>query len=283
MRNILHNIRNSRFILALLVVVLHACRFLGFCRGERFFQHVPYRGVVSVDCGLDRVFAIQSDGGQIENRLYWEGLYSHEPKSMRRWIELAARARTVLDIGANSGVFTLAAAVAGAGRIHAFEPVPRIHRILDTNVELNGMTNVVCSPMAIGDQIGDAEIFDPGGGAPTSASISATFANTHFGSSIASYRVPVTTIDQYCAQLEIFDVDLVKIDVEGHEEFVLKGMQEMVRTSQPAILMEVLEEYEAGLHALTMRLFGSTHDWLRIVEGTGEPNRNVLLLPKRRA
>ncbi len=137
--------------------------------------------------------------------------------------------------------------------------------------------------MAVGEQVGDAEIFDPGGDAPTSASISAEFAHSHFGNNIASYRVPVTSIDEYCAEHGICDVDLVKVDVEGHEEFALKGMQEMVRTSQPAILMEVLEEYEAELYELTIRLFGTAYDWHRIDEGTGEPNRNVMLLPKSKA
>ncbi len=283
MRALIRTIRDSSLVLTPLVVGLRVCRSLGFFRGRRFFEHVPYRGVVSVDCNDGDKFVVRSYGGQIENGLYWEGLYSHEPMSMRRWVDLAASARTVLDIGANSGIFSLAAAAAGAGRIHAFEPVPRVHQILVTNVELNGMDNVVCSVMAVGEQVGDAEIFDPGGDAPTSASISAEFADSHFGNNIASYRVPVTSIDQYCAEHGICDVDLVKIDVEGHEEFALKGMQETVRTSQPAILMEVLEEYEAELHELTIGLFGTAYDWHRIDEGTGEPNRNVMLLPKSKA
>lgn len=280
MRSLLRAIRDSRMVMAPLLAGLRACRSIGFFQGQRFHQHVPYRGVVSVDCDNGRNFLVRSYGGQIENGLYWEGLYSHEPMSMRQWVRLASGARTVLDIGANSGIFSLAASAVGAGRVHAFEPVPRIHQILVNNVELNGMNNVVCLDKAVGDENGAAEIFDPGGDAPTSASISRGFAHSHFGSNVASYSVQVTSVDQYCAENEICDVDLVKVDVEGHEEFALRGMQETVRRYQPAILMEVLEEYEAGLRELTAQLFGVAYEWNRINEGTGEPNRNVMLIPK---
>ena len=83
-------------------------------RGERYFKHVPFRGIVRVQTPNGRSFRIKSQGENIENGLYWEGLNAFEPESMGAWVQLSSTARTVLDVGANSGVYMLAAAASGA-------------------------------------------------------------------------------------------------------------------------------------------------------------------------
>jgi len=239
---------------------------------------VPYRGIVTVDCGNGEFFRIKSRGDAIENGLYWDGMYAHEPESMRHWVERARRSGVVLDIGANSGVFALIAAAVGARTVHAFEPLPRVHAILAHNVSLNDRSPIDAWPFAVGSEDGVATIFDPGGVAPTSASLSAEFASGHFGD-LPGSDVRVVAIDSFCREHGIESVDLIKVDVEGYEEHALRGMRAIVFSSRPAILMEVLPGQEASLRQVVEELWPAMYSWTAVDEGKGHVSRNVILLP----
>lgn len=272
-------IRDHSLVLRPLSMGLRVFRSMGMLRGERVYRHVPYRGLVTVHLPGGRLFRIVAHGGVIENGLYWDGLFSHEPSSMRAWIEYAKDAACVLDIGANSGIFALAACGAGAKHVHAFEPMPRVREVLRENCHANVFNNLQLWPYAVGDECGTATLYDPGGDAPTSASLSSDFALAHFGE-LPGINVDVVTIDEFRRRHEIGHVDLIKLDVEGHEEHALRGMRETVLSCRPVILMEVLDEYEEQLRSAVSVLFGDCYEWSRIVEGDGGPDRNVLLKPR---
>jgi FkbM family methyltransferase len=278
MKRFLKRIRDRPRVLAISAAILRAMRRFGWLRSRRIYSHVPYKGIVTVDCGAGRNFRIRSEGHNIENGLYWDGLFAHEPASMRAWVERAASAEVVFDIGANSGVFCLAAAAAGARLVHAFEPLPRVHRILAGNVALNPAFPITTWPVAIGAEDGSADIFDPGGDAPTSASLSAEFAAAHFGD-LPSSRIDVRTVDSICRERGIRTLDLVKIDVEGYEEPALRGMRDMVSACRPVLLMEVLPGQEAQLKGVVDELWPDVYAWCCIEEGGGHVSRNVLLTP----
>lgn len=279
MKKWLRRLRSRPVVLGTAVKTLGALRSLGLMRSSGVYKHVPYRGIVVVDCGDGRSFRIESNGHSIENGLYWEGLFAHEPETMRQWVERAGQARVVLDIGANSGVFALAAGAMGAGQVHAFEPLPRVHRILRENVDLNGWSHVHAWPMAVGAQSGRAKLFDPGGEAATSASLSVEFSQSNFGT-LPSVDIEVVSVDAFCAARGIERVDLVKLDVEGYEAFALRGMQRMVADSLPVILMEVLDEQEGPLRSVVEELWPGRYAWNAIEEGVGHVSRNVLLRPR---
>lgn len=246
---------------------------------ERYYRHVPYRGMVEVAVVPGHSFRIVARGGHIENSLYWEGTYGHEAVSMRTWVEMARRSKVVLDIGANSGVFALVAASMGATQVHAFEPLPRIYEILRENIAANSFTSIKAWQCAVSDKPGEAELFDPGGDAPTSASLSCQFSHSHLGEAIPTERVRVTSVDVFCTERGIGHVDLIKIDVEGHEELALRGMVLTVLRCRPVIIIEVLDEYELRLRSVVVELFGAGYLWKRIDEGNEYPNHNVLLTP----
>lgn len=279
MRRLLRRIRDNPMVLAACIASLRSLRALGLMRSRRIYSHVPYRGIVTVDCGSGRSFRIRSRGHKIENGLYWDGFLAHEPRTMALWIEHAASADAVLDIGANSGVFALAAAAVGAKSIHAFEPVPRVHGILTENLQLNDTTRLHGWACAIGAENGSATIFDPGGDAPTSASLSSEFAREHLGQT-SGMQVDVISIDRFCAERGLENVDLVKIDVEGYEESALRGMRETVRRCTPVILMEVLQGQERKLRDAIEALWPAVYSWSPIDEGGKHVSRNVLLVPR---
>jgi FkbM family methyltransferase len=278
MKRWVRQIRDNALILKVCVASLQLLRSLGLMRARRIYSHVPFRGTVTVDCGSGRSFRIESRGHNIENGLYWDGLFAHEPESMTYWVRYAERADVVLDIGANSGVFALAAAAAGARHVHAFEPVPRIHGILTENFVLNDCNRLHAWPYAVGASVGKAMLFDPGGDAPTSASLSPEFIRERFGM-LPEVEVSVVSIDEFCAERGIGKVDLIKIDVEGYEEFALRGMRRIVLMSRPVILLEVLDGQEIPLRELLDSLWPDLYSWSRIDEGPNHVSRNVLLRP----
>ena len=279
MKSFLRRLRDAPPVLLCLVWLLRSARRFGLFASERYYRHVPYRGLVNVEVTPGHSFQIVARGAGIENSLYWEGIYGHEAVSMRTWIERAREAKVVLDIGANSGVFALAAAAAGAKQVHAFEPLPRVYEILRGNLGSNSFTSLSAWQFAVSEKPGEAELFDPGGDAPASASLSSEFIKSHFGAGLPTICVQVTSVDAFCAERSIGQVDLVKIDVEGLEEFVLRGMTQTVLRCRPVILLEVLDEYDSNLRSVVGELFGSGYSWERIDEDSEHLNRNVLLKP----
>lgn len=281
LRSYVRRLRDQPWVIRPLTLCLKAARAMGMLRGKRYYQHLPYRGMVTINLPQGGMFQFKSYGDAIENGLYWDGILSHEPESMRVWLNEANGARTVLDIGANSGLFALAACAASAASVHAFEPMPRVFRILEENKRQNRFDGLNVWPFAVGDEQGVAKLYDPGGDAPTSATLSSEFAQNHFGN-IPGENVKVIDIDAFCRLHDIENVDLIKLDVEGHEEHALRGMIETVRRWKPVILVEVLDEYEGRLRSLVNSLLGETYTWKKIQEGDGGPDRNVLLSPVSR-
>lgn len=171
----------------------------------------------------------------IGRALHWRGLGGFEPETVRVFYELARHARTVLDIGANSGIFTLLACGASSdSTVVAFEPVPHIYLRLVANIKGNDWTKQ-CRTMqvAVSNGIGTAKFHVPFGEMPTSASLNTAGFRGWRGALI---DVPVTTVDAACAGAG--KVDLVKIDVEGFEDRVLEGMQRVLAESQPDLIVE---------------------------------------------
>ena len=142
---------------------------------------------------------------------------------------------TVVDVGANRGMFALAASrlVGEAGKVVCFEPNPNCLSLLNREIEANGIRNIFVYPCGLGDC--DIELSLT---VPFSDSGSGTLGEGLFGQEIAAYRVkvPVRVGDQ---MLACERPALIKIDVEGFEEKVLTGLSETLRKYRPVVLTEV--------------------------------------------
>lgn len=149
--------------------------------------------------------------------------------------------QVALDLGANHGYYSvlLADLVGETGRVHAFEPNPRMAELLDDNVAVNGFWRTVRThAVAIGEAAADAApllvpLHDPKNARMlTAGELIATGPDT---ARQAVHQVPVVTLD---AAIE-GAVDFVKMDIEGGEDAAWRGMQGLIaRSPGIGILME---------------------------------------------
>lgn len=147
------------------------------------------------------------------HRLGWMGR-----KERATFQRIVRPGMTVLDIGANLGLYTVffAHLVGGTGRVVAFEPDPALFALLRHNLTLNGGTNITAHNLALGSRSDRAVL---------RKMILNSGDNTlgFDGSRYFRREVPidVVALDEFSPSLRF---DLVKIDVQGWEFEVLRGM-----------------------------------------------------------
>lgn len=154
----------------------------------------------------------------------------YEPEVWRLLMEEVRPGDMIVDVGAFVGLYTMALAkrVGGGGRVTAFEPDPNNFSVLRRHLELNGMTSRV--------QLVQAAAGAEERKVPFSVGASQSSLGTGPGTRI---EVDSVRLDSLFRDRR---VDLLKMDVEGFEEHVLRGASELLadqRRRPRAIFIEV--------------------------------------------
>jgi FkbM family methyltransferase len=208
------------------------------------YRYLYFRGVFSVRV-RDSAFLIRHHGFSIETDVFWSGLTgSWERHSMEIWIRLAERSGVILDVGANTGIYSLVAkTVNRSARVYAFEPVRRIYEKLAENVRLNAF-DVDCRPVALSDRDGEDVLFD----LPYEHVYAVSIGNNIHGDSpdVIRTTVPTQTLRAFVDTERLARIDLLKIDVESHEPEVLAGFGSYLAAMRPAMLIEIWHNEEHG-------------------------------------
>jgi FkbM family methyltransferase len=131
----------------------------------------------------------------------------------------------IFDVGANHGEYAHAAYTSRPrAHVHCFEPSVATFRILSET--LSG-TSAVLNNTGLGAENSEATLFSTGDGSGL-ASLSKRRLD-HFGVTMDSQEtVQIKSLDSYCDDRSIDTIDLLKIDVEGHEMDVLRGASRML-------------------------------------------------------
>jgi FkbM family methyltransferase len=142
----------------------------------------------------------------------------------------------VYDVGANVGFFTVLVArlVGKDGHVYAFEPVPDNIAAVQHNLGLNKMTQVTVLQQAVSDEVGEGKLLlaHYSGG----ATLDKVGAPPDLKGELL---VPLTTLDALTEQPDYLQPNLVKIDVEGAEINVLRGMTWLLKNAKPTLLYEI--------------------------------------------
>lgn len=142
------------------------------------------------------------------------------------------------DIGANVGFFTTLAAklVGPSGQVYAFEPFPGNAACVRHNLKLNGFSHVTILEKAVAESPGTGQLLlgKYCGGYTLSDKESASGAGTE-----GAIAVDLVSIDELVEQGAIAPPTAIKIDVEGFEIEVLRGMSQTLQQFKPIIIYEI--------------------------------------------
>lgn len=151
--------------------------------------------------------------------------------------ELLSPGKTFVDAGANVGIYTLAASriVGQTGHVIAFEPSIQSLPALRRNIALNHLTNVALFPVALSHVTGSAKLYH--GPNPSLNSL-----GKETGWSEDAEKIATETLDGIVERVGLDHVDVIKVDVQGAEELVLRGARKLLTSMRPTIIFEIFPE-----------------------------------------
>jgi FkbM family methyltransferase len=191
--------------------------------------------------------------------------HEYEPLQTGLLLRLLEPGMTFVDIGANTGYYTLLAAkvVAETGRVIAFEPYPGNLELLKKNINLNKLGNVTIEELAISDNVGEALLY-----------LSTINEGDHriyngqdddfynLGRKRKTIHIKTTSLDHYLNERDI-GVDFIKMDLQGAEHIALNGMRNILTTNHNVVILT--EYWPHGLE----RCGSDPYEFLTDLNGLG--------------
>ncbi len=205
---------------------------------RQLFKNWRVRGHMRLGTWLSRVFTSMQDvtvphhEGILhldlrdldQQRIFLDDGVKFEPREVALVKAIVKPGDTVLDVGAHIGVYStlLAQLVGRKGKVIAYEPQPKI-------LELNARPypQLIVRPFAVSDQAGTIRFV---------AERSSGLSHVTTGNGGAT-EVRTVRLDDELRELNLTHVDFLKIDVEGHEECVLRGASRLLTCDNPPILL----------------------------------------------
>ena len=159
----------------------------------------------------------------------------------------------VMDIGANVGEWTLnmAKMVSDTGRVFSIEPNPSMAQALKKTVAINNLSQVSIFQGAMSNQTGHLDLTIPytqdGQALPFGSQMGNEYTPPSKDVAVSwgamattkTIKIQTTSIDSYISDKGIPKLDFIKVDVEGHEKYVIEGGIQTLRTFKPALFLEV--------------------------------------------
>jgi FkbM family methyltransferase len=179
--------------------------------------------------GFDLLINPAIDNG-VEHSLYYFGTYE---KGTLNFIKThLTEGQIFFDIGANIGLMSIFASycVGKSGKVYAFEANPETAKLLKYNIELNNISNINIVDKAAGNNTGKITIYNHWTGNRGGATLIKPDKETE---SFEVDLIKIDTVDEYLS----INIGMMKIDVEGFEMDVLKGLEKILRKDNPPKLI----------------------------------------------
>jgi FkbM family methyltransferase len=145
------------------------------------------------------------------------------------------------DVGCGIGNYSMVAALKAPGLVHAFEPMRAGYNTIEKNLRANGLeSRVKLNASGLSNREGIGRMRE---------------VENMFGSFVirdgyleGSVAVQLTTLDAYCRDQSIDTIDVIKIDVEGHEPEVLDGASQMLAERRIHVMIIEEDNHRASLY-----------------------------------
>ena len=183
----------------------------------------------------------------IENEIATFGLYGRfEKESLRIWAFLSKYSHNIIDVGANTGIYSMLAKTNNnQANVLAVEPIDYNFKVLKSNINLNNYS-VFTEKVALSNVNGEAKMFmfKDRLNYMTSVNENRYIHNPHVieGKEIIETIVPLVRFEVLFERYQFNGIDLMKIDVEGHEIEVLSSLEYFLDKFHPTILIEVISD-----------------------------------------
>jgi FkbM family methyltransferase len=195
---------------------------------------------------------------RIQRLMYIKRLYENETV-LALTAELKT-ARTMIDIGANIGYFSLLTKALNRNcHVISIEPLPRNVEQLKHQKEINHFDKMDIIDVCLSDEVGTTSFAVP----PMEECGWGRIAYRDFFDGQIVEK-PMTTLDHLCRERQIKSIDLIKMDVEGFEFKVLKGMENTLKEHKPVLCIELNEPCLLDLGTSGQEII----DWLHTKEYT---------------
>ncbi|MBS2030636.1 MAG: FkbM family methyltransferase [Deltaproteobacteria bacterium] len=177
------------------------------------------------------------DPSEVVGRAVLYGL-PFEAAELRLFDSLIRPGDIVFDVGANFGLYSALALrrLGDGGKLFAFEPNPRMHRLLERNATSRVTGQVERLELGLSNQEGEAQFV------VAEDSAYSSLADTGRLGVSETIRVSITTLDAFVRARAIPRVNVMKIDVEGFEYEVLSGGRQLLeRDDAPVLMIEIAD------------------------------------------
>lgn len=218
---------------------------------------------------------VMLDPARCENakQLYWGAgrrPAADERLALDTVVVLARDADTFLDVGAYTGLFSLAVSVAAPGtQVHAFEIVPAAAALLEANLERNRVeVRVAVHHEGIGDEGATLRVPSGEGGSAIPSFLSSRMRVDE--GDLVRFR----SLDSVADLLPEGDRVVMKVDVEGTEDAVFRSGKAFLAAFRPDVLCEVLPETDGP--ALEEVLASADLRWFLVTNSRLEPRDAIV-------
>lgn len=171
---------------------------------------------------MNQIFGISAPDVWFARKIK-EGRGIFDRDSFKMCIQNVKDRGTALDIGAHYGTWSVGFAQAGFRKVLSFEPMPDVHEVLKNNAA--GHDSIETYMFALGEKRKEV-LMDRG---------EENTGQGHINAAKQPGNVIVVPLDEF----QYDDLDLIKMDVEGYEYFVLKGGQKTIMKHKPALCLEL--------------------------------------------
>jgi FkbM family methyltransferase len=217
--------------------------FLRFGLRDRILRFFHHPDLASAETFVLDFFGFKYPGTFecfLDWSVFYYGAYAKDELRVLEKLIKASKGTTILDIGANIGHHSLYFASFGK-ETHAFEPLGVLAKEIARKKQKNNLKLIHIHEIALGEKNQTMEFFPPSSNNTGTGS----FVNVNFNTK--PILIKVFNGDQYIAQKKIGDIGLIKIDVEGFEIQVLKGLKQTLSANRPIDFIECTQENSTAL------------------------------------
>jgi FkbM family methyltransferase len=223
---------------------------------------IPPSGIITIKIDKSIKFKMHTNQSNYLTKLvFWEGFERFEYTPI--FIDITKNISTFYDIGANIGYYSLLASTINKSiKVVGFEPASGPLNYFKKNVSLNKFKHIKIEPIALSNKNGEIDFYEIrnpkykylmhnlAGESNTAGNI--------LNRNYAINRVKTITLDEYIKINREERIDLIKIDTEGTEHFILGKAEEVLSKMRPIVICETL----FGRNENELEEIFSKHDYL---------------------